>query len=268
MKTPDLILEQIYLKEKSAADIPPETLALSSGTIRRSNEEILRRYPAADMKKAVAEKLASGSRAAAERPAIGAKPLRFPTGRAVSWAAAACCLALLTFVAVNTATTGSGAAGFDKAGNFTPALAGERVKGNGPRLIVYKKDGDTALPLQAETRVAENDRLQLSYIAGGDTYGAILSVDGNGVVTQHFPDSGDLTAKLESGGEISLDFSYKLDDAPKFERFFFITGKEQFSLADLKHALSRSALDAGDGEFTINDRLPGQAHAADILLRK
>ena len=252
MRKPELVLEQLFLHEKNA-DTGPDTDALME-TIRVSNSEVLRSYPAEDMKAAIEAKIN-----AKKAPLKIIPQNRFAYMKIVSYAAAVCCIVLVSMVTIR---TNSGT------GSLSPGGITERIKGNGPRLFVYKKDGEKAVLLNSKTPVARNDVVQLSYFSGGDPFGAILSVDGNGVLTQHFPDSGDATAALATGGEVSLDFSYKLDDAPKFERFIFITGKTKISIAQYKNALSRAALTDGKGSFDILSALPDGTRVTDVLLLK
>jgi hypothetical protein len=65
------------------------------------------------------------------------------------------------------------------------------------------------------------DRLQLSYVPGEARYGVLLSVDGRGGVTLHLPREPGMAAPL-GAGEVLLPDAYELDDAPGFERFFFV----------------------------------------------
>jgi len=252
MRTPDLKLEQVFLNEKTGEASPELTASMDA--IRSSNEDILRAYPAAQMKEAVCAKMKAAAGTA------GTENRRVLNFRILSYAAAVCCVLFVSFVAVRTElfTTGSG----------VTLENGERVKGGGQRLFIYKKTGDVPLALPAKTKLAANDIVQISYIAGGDAFGAILSVDGNGVVTQHYPDVGDYTAMLSNEGESSLDFSYKLDNAPKFERFIFVSGGEKIALAEYKKALKRAAAADKSGMFDIASSLPPKAHVTDILLLK
>jgi hypothetical protein len=56
----------------------------------------------------------------------------------------------------------------------------------------------------------------------------ILSVDGRGVVTQHLPRDGTQAARLAAESQVLLDFAYELDDAPRWERFYFVAGPAPF----------------------------------------
>ncbi len=46
---------------------------------------------------------------------------------------------------------------------------------------------------------------------------------------------------LEAGGTVLLDFSYELDDAPRWERFYLITGDEPFDLEPVRRAALAAA---------------------------
>lgn len=258
MSIPQLFLEQICLGERepdSLSAAEEAELRKSTAAILKSNEEILAAYPAGDMKQRVLSRLQE--REEAEKPAR--KTRVFPVARTITLAAAACCVLAVSFLALQT-----------KPVTANPELSSmtDRVKGNGPKLFVYLKDGEKAILLVPDTRVAKDDTLQVSYIAGGDTWGAIISVDGNGVITQHYPESGDMTEALSAKGEVPLDFSYKLDNAPEFERFFFVSGPIRFSTTRFKDELSKAAVGKVSGDFAIPDALPGGSHVTEIRLRK
>jgi hypothetical protein len=63
-------------------------------------------------------------------------------------------------------------------------------------------------------------------------------VDGNGVVTRHWPIDGDAAVSLISGGEFLLPYSYELDDAPDFEAFALVWSDSVFSVADAETAMA------------------------------
>lgn len=92
-----------------------------------------------------------------------------------------------------------------------PQLTIERMGARGPERL---GDGDV---------VGAGDLLQLQYRAAGREQGVIVSIDGRGTATLHFPATADASAKLRAGGLVPLDHSYELDDAPKYERFFLVT---------------------------------------------
>jgi hypothetical protein len=57
----------------------------------------------------------------------------------------------------------------------------------------------------------------------------------------HLPTSGDRAVALQAGSKILLDAAYELDDAPKVERFYFITGTDAFAAAPIMDAARRAA---------------------------
>lgn len=250
MDIPHLIQEQIFLREKAIEN--GDCFETTRESISDSNRETLNAYPAKDMKEAIRKKLS-------EKTTIRILTPRTPFAfqRMLSYAAAICCVLLLSLITVRTIFR------IDPVEGLT-----ERSKGNGARLFIYKKDGNGAVLLKNKTPIGRNEIIQISYLSGGEAFGAILSVDGNGIITQHFPDSGNMTSTLSSNGEVSLDFSYKLDDAPKFERFIFITGNESISIENYKKSIANLAIRDEKGNFDIASSLPEKIHVTDIVLLK
>lgn len=98
-----------------------------------------------------------------------------------------------------------------------------RIKGQEPHILVYRQSGDQAVPLQEPAEARAHDRLQLGYVAAGALHGVLVSLDGAGVVTLHYPASETTSTALQQGGPIPLESSYELDAAPAFERFILVT---------------------------------------------
>jgi hypothetical protein len=143
-----------------------------------------------------------------------------------------------------------------------------RAKG-ATRLIAYRaaENGKKPARLTEGARVRPHDALQLAYTAGSARYGVIVSVDGRGVVTQHLPVDTSAPAPLSPAGETALPRSYELDDAPGFERFFFITGTRAFSppeVLDAARALARNSDDARRKPLSIASDLAQES----LLLEK
>jgi hypothetical protein len=111
-----------------------------------------------------------------------------------------------------------------------------RLKGGEAELVVFRKTAAGSERLGPGARAVAGDLIRVGYRAAGRPYGAILSTDGNGNVTQHLPRSGGRAAPLETGGTVLLDFSYELDDAPLWERFYLVTGDEPFDLEAVRQA--------------------------------
>ena len=85
--------------------------------------------------------------------------------------------------------------------------------------------------------------LSIAYRAEDAPYGVIVSVDGAGEVTLHFPadETGDTT--LQQYGNIRLPHAFELDNAPDFERFYFVTADAPLSPRAVLAAVPTAAFD-------------------------
>lgn len=130
----------------------------------------------------------------------------------------------------------------------------ERVKGTvggRPSLALYRRT-DTGSERLADGDVARpGDLLRVGYASAGRPYGLILSIDGRGTVTLHLPPAGNRAVQLTPGKTILLDAAYELDDAPRIERFYFVTGKEPFAAEPLVSAAREAAR-----QGSVPDTLP------------
>ncbi len=101
------------------------------------------------------------------------------------------------------------------------------------QLLVYRKIQDQVEVLTDGEKAGTGDLLQLAYVTAEAPYGMILSIDGRGLVTVHFPqNTGDPTA-LELNKQSLLVNAIELDDAPDFERFFFLTSETPIDVDDV-----------------------------------
>jgi len=131
-----------------------------------------------------------------------------------------------------------------------------RVKG-APALTIYRNTGDAVEKLSDGADAFSGDLLQIAYRnIPQDKYGMIISLDGNGNQTIHYPLSGDTSQLLESGGEVYLPWSYELDNAPDYEAFFLIVSNKSFSMKDI----SITAL--------MEERMPRGVDVYGVLLNK
>lgn len=225
-KISDLDLEKFALGEISdarareierAIGTDPE-VASRLAAIHSSTDKILKRYPPRVMAAAIEQRSAT-----ADRP----KPL-FTPGRVLVPAALLGAVALAFSYYLSSVTPE----------RIRPALQETIIlKGDTePTLSIYRKGVKKEEPLKPRDRVAEGDVLQVRYAARGARFGVIFSVDGRGQVTLHFPSSHDASTKLLERGTHTLAFSYELDDAPEFERFFFVTGDHPLSTEKILEA--------------------------------
>jgi len=140
------------------------------------------------------------------------------------------------------------------------------VKGLRPHLVIHRKIGAGEQRLAQGTAARAGELLQLGYVAAGSRFGAIVSIDGRGTVTRHWPAVGTTAGPLESRREVLLPESFRLDDAPAFERFILIAGDRPFSLPSVlaaAEALARRG-DARDAPL----QLDGSLVASSIVLTK
>jgi hypothetical protein len=80
----------------------------------------------------------------------------------------------------------------------------------------------------------------------------LIRIYGNGTLTMHMADGSSAVA-LEPGKMTTLPFAYKLDNAPKFEKFFLLTSRAAFEL------------DANNIDALLKDK---DVHNVSITLRK
>jgi hypothetical protein len=131
---------------------------------------------------------------------------------------------------------------------------------------VYRHAGDHIDELDHDSLVRFGDLLQLRYSAGKNPHGVIASIDGAGAVTLHFPASEDASTALAKGTKVPLPNAYALDDAPRFERFFFLTCD---SPIDVKRAMATLGAFARRGDSaTATPELPTGVRQWSLRLRK
>ena len=132
-----------------------------------------------------------------------------------------------------------------------------RIKGGEEdhRLMIFRKASDGEERLLDGALAQKGDLVQIVYRSGGLSYGAILSIDGHGTVTQHLPVDEKRAVLLAA--KDTLDYAYKLDDAPNWERFVFVAADSRFDLSAIVEQLTaRGTLGSTDEmrvfEFTLN----------------
>jgi hypothetical protein len=248
----DLKLERFLLGELDPAETAKVAEALERDEslrerrmrLERSNEEILGSYPASMMVSEIRRKLGDANRDSRRYdtgPAGDATRngwRRFWPIPALSLAAAAVVVLLLLPPA---------AEWFDGGPETT---LDTRIKGLDPQLRLFRKTEAGSEQLDTGSLAREGDRILIQYDAAGEAFGFIFSVDGRGAVTRHRPEAGSTSLPLRQGGAVSLDFSYELDDAPRWEKFYFITSDDPFRvdvvLGAVENMLGSTAPARGD----------------------
>jgi len=187
--------------------------------LQRSNQELREQYPPAWMARKIRGRL-EGVGKVKEAKGI------FSTAR--FWAVPVAAAAALLVVAVPTL--------------FGPEEGDRdtRIKGLEPHLEIFRKTTAGSEGLEEGSLVREGDLVQIVYQASGEKYGAILSVDGRGTMTLHLPSEGKHAIELQQGGQDTLGFSYELDNAPRWERFYFVTADIPFDIPVVKRAIRQA----------------------------
>ncbi len=104
-----------------------------------------------------------------------------------------------------------------------------RIKGDDVRLVLHRKAGEGSQLLDHMETVASGDLVMIEYQASGASHGLIVSIDGSGVISRHYPLDGRHAAPLGTG-LTSLSHAYELDDAPRWETFYLVTGDRAFEI--------------------------------------
>ncbi len=102
------------------------------------------------------------------------------------------------------------------------------VKGDAS-LFVHRHMGAVTEELQNGALARQGDILQLGYNPAGKPYGVIVSIDGAGSVTLHFPEDSAGSTALGKGKTV-LPHAYELDAAPAFERFVFLSSEHPIAV--------------------------------------
>ncbi len=210
------------LPEGWKENIDGETIDREVGDLLKSDREILSAYKPAAMAREIE------ARRRGERTVRAKKHVRSAVA-ALSAAAAMVAFALIM----------PGLMQDPSRGDLT------RMKGRAEaELTLYRNSGLATETLEDRAPAREGDLIQLAYRIDPEMpFGIILSVDGRGVVTRHLAPEGGTAEKLMPGGEQLLDFSYELDDAPRFETFYLLMSDRTFPVDPIVDLLSREARD-------------------------
>lgn len=242
-KVPEWLLERLAQRELSPekeAEIKErlggeEEARRQVALLQESDREILAAYPPRAMAAKIQQRLGRGASSGISGWLFLAAPV------------AAALLLLVAFFG----PTEEGPAPLSSP---APQVEETREKGLMPQLRIYRKKGDEVERLSPGALAREHDLLQLSYVAAGARFGVIFSIDGRGVLTRHFPEAHHEAAPLSPQGEVALPHAYELDDAPGFERFFFITAEAPFGLETVLkagHLFAKNPKKVRDGSLAL-----------------
>ena len=289
---PDALLEQLRLGE-----LPPALAASLRATLTSADHERLAELDADDA--AILARHPPALVAAAIRRRAGANERVTPRRRALFFglpglAAAAVAIAFALRPALPPAGGALSAALPPAGGDASPVLDDQvRAKG-GPQLFVFRRTATGAEPMAPGELAQPGDELRLGWRVDAAVPGVVVSLDGRGVTTSHFPlterDPGrpltepgrpltepgrpltepgrpltDPGRPLLERGRTLLDTAYALDDAPEFERFVLVVGPN----VSLDRVLQATAALAGTVDAATRPlSLPAGWQQTDFLVRK
>jgi hypothetical protein len=239
--------------ERAAAADPCLRSAIAA--LEVSNRDILARYPATDFRARLLARLEG-------------TPAPAPVWKRWAWLAPAAAALVLAAVLV-----GPRLRLLSDSWPFGSGGEQNLVKGAAPvdltitQLLVYKKSGDRAELLADGAEARAGALLQLAYVAASERYGAILSIDGRGGVTRHFPADEGGSTLLALNKRILLPSALELDDAPGFERFFLVTSAAPVDVAAVMAKAVELAKDLAAAKGADLD-LPARLKQTSVLVLK
>lgn len=133
-----------------------------------------------------------------------------------------------------------------------------RLKGDGPSLRLFRLADPAPERLADGAKVKAHDVVQVAFDHAGAKHLAIISLDGAGHTTVHWPLDGNTATPLDFK---ALPESFELDAAPGFERFFLITSDQPLQLGELLSAVQAAGR---SGQLAV----PKAATQRSLLLEK
>lgn len=258
-----LTLEQFLLEE-----LPPDrTRALAAALVedpdlqarvralREHDRAFLQAHPAGRMVPLLLQRAGEVDGAP---PSPAGRRLGWRMATAVAGIAAVCLLALFV-VGRRAVDTVDGPILRDTTGG--PMIGADRIKGD-EGLFIYMNQNGKTVQLADGDRVAEGDVLELRYPSSA-RHGVVVSIDGRGTVTLHFPAREDDDTSLSVG---RLNRAYMLDDAPGFERFLFVTSAKPIPVGAIVATVRRSTNPARRARFFADH--PGISDEYSVVLYK
>lgn len=137
-------------------------------------------------------------------------------------------------------------------------------KGGRPQLLIYEQHPMGARVLRSGEGVRPGARIQLAYVADGNRFGVIVSLDDAGTVSLHWPAAATDAPRLEPIGETRLPHAFELDATPGIERFFLVTSDTPVDARTVMSAAETLARTGGAARLP----LPEPVVQTVVLLRK
>ena len=137
---------------------------------------------------------------------------------------------------------------------------GIRLKGMEAGIQIFRKNGEEVEMLEPGAEAAEGDLLQIGFVAPETKYAVLFSVDGRGLVTLHSPDSTRQTTAIAEQGRVLTEASYRLDNAPEYERFYLVTSTAKLDAMEVldrvrTYIRRKGQFPASSSELNSNEEL-------------
>lgn len=217
----DWLIERVALGEAPPGVVLSESEQRRLEALEQDNERVLSAYPPSVVAAEVQRRLRTEA-------VVRAEARTSSPGRRWGWTMAPVLAAAVVVMVVAQPDQGS-----------KLPMRVESVRLKGADLRIYRKTATGSEMLLRRQIAKAQDRLQIEYQLDRSAFGALLSLDGRGVVTVHLPAEGEPNAARLQAGKGRLPYSYELDDAPDFERFFMVTSLEPFETQLAVEAVER-----------------------------
>ena len=146
-----------------------------------------------------------------------------------------------------------------------PGLIETTPKGEGHgKLRLHRRTAAGSESLAAGATVAAGDALQVSFVPGTASHATVVSIDGAGAVTLHWPVTAAQSTAVSE--RVLVPNAYELDDAPEFERFLLVTSDRPIDVARVLAAGRELARGAGARSKPLS--LADGQHQTDVLVEK
>ena len=239
------IINDYYLERYVLGELPEEetqkihdlasenpTIKTALDEIELSSQNILSLYPPSNVKASLLSRYdVKNNRSTISR---WLDLSSFPSKRI--FAISSICTAILVvmfFFVLPKSKTKTGINPYDVGLDFSLVKGIQSIDLTKTQLLVFRKNKEEVEILDSGTLANKGDLLQLAYVAAHEPFGMILSIDGRGEITLHFPEEIDGSTELLMNKRSLLPHAIELDDAPDFERFFFITSRNRIKVDDV-----------------------------------
>jgi hypothetical protein len=248
---------------RQRATVDPEVLAALEN-IESSNRAILLRYPPSVVKEKLLGRMAKAQAGKNTKGWLfGTTPLR-----RILYVSSVFAAAVILFVIVRPSLKKEGIRIGPQGGEeYSQAKGAEALDLSKTQLLVYRKNKDRVEMLADGSLSKSGDLLQLAYVAAHAPYGIILSIDGRGGVTLHYPPEIGRPTSLTQNKRVLLPNAIELDDAPGFERFFFLSSESPIEVTAIMERARSLAADPGRARVE-KLRLPEGIDQSSLIILK